>query len=97
MRTEFQITANLIAMRMAYLICVISMMGQVRISMVTVSLMSAQCLGDINDDGEVKIADLLVLISDWGICSDCSSDIDSDGQVNIADLLLLMANWGPCE
>ena len=50
--------------------------------------------GDINGDGLVNIADLLILIGDWGACPNgCGGDIDGDGFANIADLLIVIANW----
>ncbi|MCI0676982.1 MAG: FG-GAP-like repeat-containing protein [Phycisphaerales bacterium] len=51
--------------------------------------------GDINNDGNVNIADLLALISAWGPCGvPCAADLDGDGVINITDLLLLISNWG---
>jgi hypothetical protein len=54
--------------------------------------------GDVNGDGTVDTADLLMLLGDWGECPDppesCPSDLDGDGLVNTSDLLLLLSNWG---
>ncbi len=54
--------------------------------------------GDLDGDGEVGIADLLILLAAWGVCPDppdeCPADLDGDGAVGIVDLLLLLANWG---
>jgi hypothetical protein len=53
--------------------------------------------GDINCDGVVDGADLLLLLSAWGECTDpddCPADLDGDGVVDGADLLILLANWG---
>ena len=55
------------------------------------------CLGDINFDSEVDVSDLLILIGDWGICSDCISDLNFDGIVDVTDLLIIVGNWGPCQ
>ncbi|MHC4415150.1 MAG: dockerin type I domain-containing protein [Planctomycetota bacterium] len=56
-------------------------------------------LGDLNGDGIVGVADLLLLLAAWGPCpdppDDCPADLNGDGTVNIADLLILLANWGP--
>ena len=57
----------------------------------------AVALADLDGDGEVKVADLLILIGDWGPCSECDSDLDNDGEVKIADLLILIGEWGPCR
>ena len=50
--------------------------------------------GDINGDGVVNTADLLLLLAAWGDCPGCPEDLDGDGVVNTADLLTLLANWG---
>ena len=54
--------------------------------------------GDLDGDGSVGVADLLILLANWGPCADCDNcpaDIDGDCIVSIADLLILLANWGP--
>ena len=55
-----------------------------------------KCPWDIDDTGNVGIADLLTLLDNWGRCEGCPGDFDGDGNVGIADLLELLANWGPC-
>ena len=55
------------------------------------------CQSDLDGDGEVKVADLLILIGAWGPCANCDADLDGDGEVKVADLLLLIGAWGPCE
>ncbi len=54
------------------------------------------CQSDLDGDGEVKVADLLILIGAWGPCADCDADLDGDGEVKVADLLLLIGAWGAC-
>ena len=53
---------------------------------------------DLNMDGAVGAADLLILLASWGACpdppADCPADIDGDGSVGAADLLILLAAWG---
>jgi hypothetical protein len=51
---------------------------------------------DLDGDGEVKVADLLILLAAWGPCDGCAADLDGDGEVKVADLLLLIAAWGAC-
>jgi hypothetical protein len=55
-----------------------------------------QCLEDIDRDSSVGVEDLLVVLSDWGICPWCGGDITGDGYVNIEDLLLVIGAWGDC-
>jgi len=52
--------------------------------------------GDVNADGVVSVADLLLVIDQWGL-TDSPADINFDGIVDVADLLILIGNWGPCE
>jgi len=55
-------------------------------------------IGDVNGDGVVNVADLLLVIGAWGACAGCDADIAphpaGDGIVNVADLLLVISNWG---
>ncbi len=53
--------------------------------------------GDIDGNGVVNIADLLMLLAAWGRCGDCGNcpeDLNGDCTVGITDLLILLANWG---
>ncbi len=56
--------------------------------------------GDLDGDGAVGIADLLILLGAWGACppppASCPGDLDGDGAAGIIDLLLLLASWKPC-
>lgn len=56
------------------------------------------CIADLNGDGSVDGADLGILLSAWGTCTDpcCPSDLTGDGQVDGADLGILLASWGDC-
>jgi len=52
---------------------------------------------DLNCDGVVNVSDLLILLGDWGACTEpdaCPADLNDDGVVNVSDLLLLLSNWG---
>ncbi len=57
---------------------------------------SAQCVGDLNDDGVIDGADLGVQLSAWGSCTGCAADINGSGVVDGADLGLLLGAWGTC-
>jgi hypothetical protein len=51
--------------------------------------------GDVDGDGIVNTADLLLLLADWGCAGIyCPGDLNEDGQTNTADLLTLLADWG---
>ena len=51
---------------------------------------------DLNNDGTVNTADLLLLTSNVGTAcdGDCPTDLNNDGVTNSADLLILMQQWG---
>ena len=68
------------------------------ISMLTVRVeivAASGCDEDFDGNGEVDVADILILIGDWG-GSDPAHDLNGDGVVGVADLLELIAAWGPC-
>jgi hypothetical protein len=55
------------------------------------------CPADISGgDGFVNIADLLLVIAQWGGGAGNPADVNGDGAVNIADLLSVISSWGPC-
>ena len=57
-----------------------------------------QCLGDVNNDGQVNGADISVLLGFWGLNGKpVAADINRDGVVNGADLAQLLGSWGPCK
>jgi thermitase len=51
------------------------------------------CDGDLDNNGEVDVADLLVVLGSWGTPN---GDVDGDGDTDVSDLLALISNWGPC-
>ncbi|GIV08295.1 MAG: hypothetical protein KatS3mg020_0819 [Fimbriimonadales bacterium] len=53
------------------------------------------CEGDVNNDGQVDDADLLVVLFNFG-CSGfgCEGDLNNDATVDDADLLIVLFNFG---
>ena len=55
------------------------------------------CVGDVNNDGQVNGADLGSLIGAWGPCSGpCPADFNGDSVVDGGDLGQLIGAWGLC-
>lgn len=55
------------------------------------------CPGDLDGDGDVDVADLAILLANFGAMSGVSAadgDLDRDGDVDVADLAILLANYG---
>ena len=78
-------------------------MIRIILSVLIFSAIYSQCLGDLNDDDNVNILDIVLLanliLHDNQI--DEISDINSDGGLNILDIILLVEttlnNQNPCE
>jgi hypothetical protein len=69
------------------------------ISMLTVRVeitAPTSCPEDFDGNGQVAVADILLLIGEWG-GNDPIYDLDGNGIVGVSDLLLLIAAWGPCS
>jgi plastocyanin len=52
------------------------------------------CFGDLNNDSSVTVADLLLILSEFGCLSGCTTDINNDGVTTVADLLELLSVFG---
>lgn len=54
------------------------------------------CPGDLNNDGQVSLADLTILLANFGSLSATpeQGDLNGDMQVSLADLTILLANFG---
>ena len=53
--------------------------------------------GDLDGDGDVDAADLILLLGAWGDCDSCEGclgDLDGDCNVGTSDLVILLGNWG---
>jgi hypothetical protein len=55
---------------------------------------SCACPNDVNGDGSITVADLLIVLSEFGCTSDCTADVDGDGSVTVADVLLILSAFG---
>jgi len=53
-----------------------------------------ECFGDFNNDGIIGIADLLMLLGDFGCPSDCTHDMNGDGGVTTSDMLVMLSLFG---
>ncbi|MHC5113620.1 MAG: hypothetical protein ACYTGP_04235 [Planctomycetota bacterium] len=54
------------------------------------------CPADLNGNGQVDFADILVVIGAWGECTGCEEDLNGNGLVGFDDILVIIAAWGPC-
>jgi hypothetical protein len=55
--------------------------------------------GDVNGDGHVDVADVLLVADSFGLCAgapgyDARCDLDGSGCVDVSDLLIVAHNWG---
>ena len=55
---------------------------------------SCSCPADINQDGLITVADILILLGEFGCVNNCEADINEDGATNVQDILLLLAAFG---
>ena len=57
---------------------------------------SSQCVTDVNGNGAVDVADVLLVLSDFGCSADCdtATDIDGDGGITVSDVLALLSSFG---
>jgi hypothetical protein len=71
-----------------------------RLAALTASAWTCACNGDLNGDGLRSVADLILLLGDFG-CAEvtfpCETDLTGDGATNVSDVLALLAGFGvPC-
>ena len=60
----------------------------------TVEVLDNSIPEDLDGNGVVNVEDLLIALSDWGVCTCCRSDLDGNGEININDLLAIIGAWG---
>ena len=57
-----------------------------------------ECFGDFNNDGLIGIADILLLLGDFGCPAECNYDMNGDGGVTTSDMLVMLSIFGTsCE
>jgi hypothetical protein len=54
------------------------------------------CPGDLNGDGRTDLADLGILLADFGCVppGPCVGDLNNDGRTDLADLGILLSDFG---
>ena len=55
---------------------------------------SCSCPEDINGNGIISVADILLLLGEFGCTEDCDVDLSDDDATNVQDILLLLAGFG---
>ena len=53
-----------------------------------------ECYGDLNSDGQITVADLLLVLSEFGCTESCMTDVNGDGTVTVQDILELLTIFG---
>lgn len=58
---------------------------------------SDECVGDLDQNGNVDANDLLLLLTEFGCQSNCTHDLNNSGSVDTNDLLIFLSVFGqPC-
>ena len=52
------------------------------------------CPEDLNQDGLISVADILMLLADFGCTGVCEADLNNDGATNVNDILQILAAFG---
>ena len=59
-----------------------------------ISLEEILCALDLTGDFLVTVADMLVMLGDFGCLFGCDSDLDGDGAVTVSDVLQMLGGFG---
>lgn len=71
--------------------------GYINIYDFTELLQDADCAGDLNGDDVVNIADLLLILSNFGCTQDCDTDLNGNGIGDTGDIIMwLSQTLGTC-
>ena len=52
------------------------------------------CPADLNGDGAITVADVLIVLGEFGCTSNCTADVDGDGAVTVGDVLAILSAFG---
>ena len=52
------------------------------------------CPQDLNNDGSVTVADVLLILGEFGCTIGCAADVDGDGAVSVGDVLNVLSVFG---
>ena len=52
------------------------------------------CPQDLNADGAITVADVLLVLGEFGCTSSCAADVDGDGAVSVGDVLNILSAFG---
>ena len=56
------------------------------------------CPTDLNGDGNITVADVLAILSEFGCSLNCSFDVDGDNAITVSDVLIILSTFGElCE
>ena len=55
---------------------------------------NAGCSEDVDNDGLVTVADILLVLTEYGCVTQCLNDINIDGVINVSDILMILAAFG---
>lgn len=56
--------------------------------------LSPSCSGDVNGDNAITVADVLLVLSEFGCTSNCDNDVTGDEVITVADILELLSLFG---
>ena len=54
------------------------------------------CGADLDGSSMIDLADVALLLLDFGPCSRCAADLDASGMIDLADVALVLLDFGPC-
>ena len=52
------------------------------------------CPEDLNGDGVISVADVLLVLGEFGCSSTCVYDVDGDGFITVGDVLAILSVFG---